>query len=42
LIWLWRDYDAAKTGQEFAQSKAEQEKPYFRFKIHNRDHGPNY
>jgi enterochelin esterase family protein len=42
LIWLWRDYDAAKTGQEFAQSKAEQEKPYFRFKIHNRDHGANY
>jgi enterochelin esterase-like enzyme len=42
LLWLWRGYDPAKTGQDFVQDKAEQEKPYFRFKIHNRDHGASY
>jgi len=30
MIWLWRDYDAAKTEQEFMADPAEIDKPYFR------------
>ncbi|MBV6433573.1 MAG: hypothetical protein IANPNBLG_03751 [Bryobacteraceae bacterium] len=36
MIWLWRDYDPAKTSQEFAQDPAEKDKPYFRIKALNR------
>ncbi|HEY2932079.1 MAG TPA: alpha/beta hydrolase-fold protein [Acidobacteriota bacterium] len=37
LIWLWRDYDPAKTEQQFAMDPAEKEKPYYRVKIYNRE-----
>ena len=37
LAWLWRDYDAAKTSQEFRMDPAEKEKPFFRVTISNRD-----
>jgi enterochelin esterase-like enzyme len=30
LTWLWRDYDPAKTSQEFQQDPAEKNRPYFR------------
>ena len=33
MVWLWRDYDAAKTEQEFTADPAEKEKPYFRVQI---------
>jgi enterochelin esterase family protein len=36
LEWLWRDYDAAKTSQEFLMDPAEKEKPYFRVSTLNR------
>jgi enterochelin esterase family protein len=36
LEWLWRDYDAAKTGQEFVMDSAEKTKPYYRVKALNR------
>ena len=36
LIWLWRDYDPAKTGQDFTMDPAEAEKPYFRIERLNR------
>ena len=37
LAWLWRDYDPAKTSQEFHMDAAEKEKPFFRVTITNRD-----
>jgi cellobiose phosphorylase len=36
MIWLWRDYDPAKTSQVFEQDPEEKEKPYFRIKSLNR------
>jgi enterochelin esterase family protein len=36
MIWLWRDYDAAKTEQEFTADPAEKDKPYFRVAALNR------
>lgn len=36
LTWLWRDYDASKTGQNYEMEEAEKSKPYFRVKIANR------
>ena len=36
MIWLWRDYDAAKTEQEFTADPAEKDKPYFRVATLNR------
>ncbi len=36
LIWLWREYDAAKTGQEYVQDPAEKDKPFFRIQSLNR------
>jgi enterochelin esterase family protein len=36
MIWLWRDYDAAKTDQEFKADPAEKAKPYFRVAIVSR------
>ena len=36
LIWLWRDYDPAKTGETFEQEPAEKQKPFFRVKSLNR------
>jgi enterochelin esterase-like enzyme len=36
LIWLWRDYDPARTSQQFVQDPAEKEKPYFRIRALNR------
>ncbi len=42
LIWLWRDYDPSKTEQVYQQDPKEPEKPLFRVKIYNRDHGPEY
>ena len=37
LIWLWRDYDPARTEQQYAMDPAEKEKPYYRVKIYNRE-----
>jgi enterochelin esterase family protein len=37
MMWLWRDYDAAKTEQEFEADPAEKGKPHFRVAIVNRD-----
>lgn len=37
MLWLWRDYDAAKTEQEFAQDPAEKTKPYYRVRALNRE-----
>jgi enterochelin esterase-like enzyme len=37
LLWLWRDYDPAKTEQVYEQDAAEKEKPLFRVRIYNRD-----
>jgi enterochelin esterase family protein len=37
LAWLWRDYDPAKTSQEFHIEPSEKEKPLFRVTISNRD-----
>jgi enterochelin esterase family protein len=37
LAWLWRDYDPAKTTQEFHIDPAEKEKPFFRVTIANRE-----
>lgn len=36
MIWLWRDYDAAKTEQEFKADPAEKSKRYFRVAIVSR------
>ena len=30
LAWLWRDYDPAKTSQEFLQEPAERDQPVWR------------
>ncbi len=37
MIWLWRDYDPAKTEQQFMPDPAEKTKPYFRVTITSRD-----
>ena len=37
MIWLWRDYDPAKTEQHFMPDPAEKNKPYFRVTITSRD-----
>jgi enterochelin esterase family protein len=37
LIWLWRDYDPARTEQSFEQEPQEREKPPFRFTLVDRD-----
>ena len=37
LIWLWRDYDPAKTEQAYTPDPAEKDRPYFRVKALNRD-----
>jgi enterochelin esterase family protein len=37
LAWLWRDYDPAKTEQNYEQDPAEKDKPFFRIKLLNRD-----
>jgi len=36
MIWLWRDYDPAKTSQEFLMDPAEKDRPYFRINALNR------
>jgi enterochelin esterase-like enzyme len=36
MIWLWRDYDAKKTEQEFTMDPVEKSKPYFRVAALNR------
>lgn len=36
MVWLWRDYDAAKTSQEFTADPAEKDKPFFRIATLNR------
>ncbi len=36
MIWLWRDYDPAKTSQEFTADPAEKDKPFFRVTTLNR------
>jgi enterochelin esterase-like enzyme len=38
MIWLWRDYDPAKTEQTYEMEAAEKAKPLFRVNIYNRDH----
>ena len=40
LVWLWRDYDPAKTEQIYEMEPAEKAKPPFRVRVYNRDHGP--
>ena len=37
MMWLWRDYDPAKTESEFTADPAEKSKPYFRVTITSRD-----
>jgi enterochelin esterase family protein len=37
MTWLWRDYDPAKTEQQFTPDPAEKSKPYFRVTITSRD-----
>jgi enterochelin esterase family protein len=37
MIWLWRDYDPAKTAQEYTADPAEKAKPFFRVRSLNRD-----
>jgi enterochelin esterase-like enzyme len=37
MIWLWRDYDPAKTQETYGIDPAEKEKPVFRVGIVNRD-----
>ena len=37
LGWLWRDYDPAKTSQDFTMDPAEKDKPYFRIERLNRN-----
>ena len=37
MIWLWRDYDPAKTSQVFEMEPSEKAKPLFRVSITNRD-----
>lgn len=36
LPWLWREYDAAKTTQDYQMDPAEKDKPFFRVKALNR------
>ena len=38
FAWLWRDYNPARTEQEFVIEPAEKAKPFFRVRIYNRDH----
>jgi enterochelin esterase-like enzyme len=37
MLWLWRDYDPAKTSQTYEIDPAEKAKPLFRVSITNRD-----
>ncbi len=37
MIWLWRDYDPAKTAQTYEIEPAEKSKPVFRVSIANRE-----
>jgi enterochelin esterase family protein len=37
LTWLWREYDPARTNQEFQMEEAEKSKPVFRVQVANRD-----
>ena len=37
MIWLWRDYDPAKTSQTYEMEPSEKAKPLFRVSITNRD-----
>src|SRR5215467_167577 len=37
MIWLWRDYDPAKTEQKFAIEASEKAKPLFRVSVTNRE-----
>jgi enterochelin esterase-like enzyme len=37
LTWLWRDYDPAKTEQNYEMEEAERIKPLYRVKIANRE-----
>jgi enterochelin esterase family protein len=37
MTWLWRDYDPAKTDQQFTPDPAEKSKPYFRVTITSRE-----
>jgi len=37
MIWLWRDYDPAKTSQTYEIEPSEKAKPIFRVSIANRD-----
>jgi len=37
MIWLWRDYDPAKTDQAFEMEASEKAKPIFRVSVANRD-----
>jgi enterochelin esterase family protein len=36
MVWLWRDYDPAKTEQVYTMDPAEKDKPFYRVKAFNR------
>ncbi len=38
MIWLWRDYDPAKTAQTYQQDETERAKPLFRVTLVDRQH----
>jgi enterochelin esterase-like enzyme len=40
MIWLWRDYDPAKTTETYTQDPAEKDRPPFRVSITNREAKP--
>jgi len=40
MIWLWRNYDPAKTSETYTQDPAEKNLPPFRVTITNRDAKP--
>jgi enterochelin esterase family protein len=37
LVWLWRDYDPAKSEQTYEMDRGERDKPLYRVKIVNRE-----
>jgi hypothetical protein len=37
MIWLWRDYDPAKTSQAYEMEASEKSKPLFRVTITSRE-----
>jgi enterochelin esterase family protein len=42
LTWLWRGYDPATTEQVYEPDPKEADKPLFRVRIYDREHGPEF